>query len=954
MSHLPHFRSKRSFILGSMAICAFALSACATSGQDLYAQFRAPKADARPFVRWWWNGARVNESEILRELDVMKAAGIGGVEINTIAMPQGASPASLAKFPELQWLGPQWTQMVKVAVAGARARDMTADLIVGSGWPFGGRFLKVKEQTQRVRLVKREIIGPRTVELSRQELARPVVEIGRNGTDEVPPTRTELVFLRLISAANQAESFSPGEDLMPTVQGEQVRIRIPEGRHAIYAGFRDWGFTHVKLGAPGADGPVVNHFDAKAVSHYLDQLASKLSPALGGKLGNGLRALFIDSLELDHANWTDDFETEFERRRGYALAPYLPFVLDAHVAGDTSPFQATVRRARYDFSATLVELFEERFLATFVKFCEDNGVLARVQAYGRETHPLAGGMQVHLPEGETWLWHDQDHQNRIRVESTTVNKYVSSAAHLVGQPRVSFEAMTSAVAVFRETLSNFKQGMDLSLLAGLNHPILHGFNYTPPEAGFPGWVRFGTYLNERNPWWPAFSHFSDYAARMGTVLRASAPQAQVAVLAPRADEWAIHGLLYQPFPEVHHPWYQYRLTAALSQAGYGNDFVSERIIQKANVDGGQLRYGPQSYALVIVEDAESLQPATAEALAKFAQAGGRVLFVGQTPSHAPGLAAAQKNDAAVVDAVKRLMPLARVAPNPNPSLGDEGLVAWVAEHVPPTGVRGSVALEAPRSTVSQIHHRAPEGDVFFFANTDTETPATFTAGFAQVKGQPWRWDPATGHRQPYPHVSGTDLRIHLEPQASLLLVFQKDGGSTTPSPATAWPLAGDPAALSPWQPLNGPWQADFRPANAGAPFARSLGKLVDLSVQDDPALSTFGGVVTYTTNFTAPASGRLVLDLGEVHSASQVEVNGQNLGMRWWGRHRYDMSGALKAGTNSVSIKVFTVLANLMKAKKDDPMAQRWASWFKPIPTGLVGPVLVSEPVSETQPFRAR
>jgi hypothetical protein len=86
--------------------------------------------------------------------------------------------------------------------------------------------------------------------------------------------------------------------------------------------------------------------------------------------------------------------------------PYLPFVLDTDNASSASDFNLTVRRARYDFAQTLIELFDERFLSTYVAWADANHVKARIQAYGRETHPLHGSMKVHLPEGETWLWLD--------------------------------------------------------------------------------------------------------------------------------------------------------------------------------------------------------------------------------------------------------------------------------------------------------------------------------------------------------------------------------------------------------------------------------------------------------------------------------------------------------------------------------------------------------------------
>ena len=159
--------------------------------------------------------------------------------------------------------------------------------------------------------------------------------------------------------------------------------------------------------------------------------------------------------------------------------------------------------------------------------------------------------------------------------------------------------MTNAVPVFREMPEDFKLGMDQSALAGVHHPVLHGFNYSPREAGFPGWVRFGSWFSEQNPWWPHVRRFTDYAARLTTVLSSSEFQASVALLGPRADEWARDGLLYQPFPEVSRPWYHYHLWQALQQAGYGTDFVSEGVLRGARVEGGRLRYGSRSYETLL-------------------------------------------------------------------------------------------------------------------------------------------------------------------------------------------------------------------------------------------------------------------------------------------------------------------------------------------------------------------
>ncbi len=72
--------------------------------EQLYAEFRQPASEYRPFVRWWWNGDKVEADELVRELRLLKEAGIGGVEINPIAFPTYCD--SLDK-PSLQWLSPE-------------------------------------------------------------------------------------------------------------------------------------------------------------------------------------------------------------------------------------------------------------------------------------------------------------------------------------------------------------------------------------------------------------------------------------------------------------------------------------------------------------------------------------------------------------------------------------------------------------------------------------------------------------------------------------------------------------------------------------------------------------------------------------------------------------------------------------------------------------------------------
>ena len=130
---------------------------------------------------------------------------------------------------------------------------------------------------------------------------------------------------------------------------------------------------------------------------------------------------------------------------------------------------------------------------------------------------------------------------------TMINKYVSSAAHLDGKRIVSCEEMTNTYLVFNATLELLKIGSDMSILSGITHSVWHGFNYSPPEAPFPGWVQYGAYHNENNNYWPYFKYLNDYKARVSAVLQNSDMYTDIAILSAYNDMWSEMGSTTEPF-----------------------------------------------------------------------------------------------------------------------------------------------------------------------------------------------------------------------------------------------------------------------------------------------------------------------------------------------------------------------------------------------------------------------
>ena len=903
----------------------------------LFDGFVNPPAEAKTWIRWWWNGDRVRREEIVRELDLFAAAGAGGFELNPIAMPP---EAVVNADPVPEWPGREWVELVKFTIDEARKRGMVVDLLAGSGWPFGGGFLTPDQGAQRLVLRRVKLKGP-------GEYAAHIEQLLLPRPPRRPAYSSELVSLRLVT---EGSGKPEGEDVTHWGKPEgTIRFAIPPGEHTLHVVMLQKAFSIVGNGVPGAQGPVLDHYKAAAVEAYLERISSSLRPVLGENLGKEIRALFCDSIELLKANWTDDLSEEFSKRRGYAIEPYLPFVLEEQIGtgptatGEETPiadeaFADAIRRARYDFSRTLVELFHERFIATFHRWCRKNGAKSRYQAYG---HPwlmgmLEGYMAPDIPEGDLWLYNRYEEFpedktiDQIRYE--VWHKYASSGAHLTGKSLVSSEAMTNTKAVFSATLSHIKQADDLSFMTGVNHSIVHGFNYSPPEAGVPGWVRYGTYFSEHNPWWPFFRYWVTYNSRLSSVFQQSRPRIQLAILGPTADVWSRRGLERTPFNNT--PWYLHLLWQAISQNGCGADYVSESVIQSAKVEGGKLRCGAMAYETLIVADVRSLEPETAEALAEYAKTG-KIIFVGGAPERSCGMREAQSRDALVREAIQNALKVdaRRVAVVEGPER--DSLLEWTTRVLKRFGVRPFVEIDPPSSRLFQIHQQAGEREVFFFANADREKEMTFTAKFETGEKMPWVWEPHSGKRYRF-STSGAanELAIRLEPLESMLLVFEpKDAeipdGAALPQPA----MADDQQSVE----IGGTWTVELRPVK-GETSRRELAQLVDFGQSKDPVLNSFGGTIIYRISFDVSDPRLALLDLGPVNGVTQVKLNGQALGLRWYGRHRYDVRGKIRSGRNELEVSVTSVILNYCKSLPD-AMARKWAKPQPPALVGLVGPV---------------
>ncbi|HEV2483304.1 MAG TPA: glycosyl hydrolase [Puia sp.] len=908
----------------------------------LYELFKNPGGVYRPFVRWWWNGDKVEKAEIARELRLMKDAGIGGVEINPIKFP--ALTDDLGK-PSISWLSPEWIELLDFTLTEAAALDMTCDLIVGSGWPFGAEYLEGEERSQTMVIATHKLEGPDEYEVSLFDIFK---EADPAVTSPFPGRLMEIMAVKL--APDPLLHLDQVKDYTDQIKGQTVRIPIPEGKHVLFGLVKIKGSMEVINGAPGANGPVLNHYNQAAVKKYLNHMSDAIQQKIGPLAGR-IRSFFTDSMELEGANWCSDMEAEFKRRRGYDLLPYLPFTMfktgamgniyDFDYGARMAPgLKETIERVRYDFDLTKTELVTERFIASFNDWCHQNKVLSRVQAYGRGYHPLEGSLTIDLPECETWIKYGigkelSETDYHLGRAYTMVNKYVSSAAHLKGKKHISCEELTNTDMVFNATLEILKTAGDQSILSGVTHPVFHGFNYSPPQAPFPGWIRYGTFFNERNNWWPYFRLFTDYKARLSALLQQGTMFAEIAVLPPVYDMWSVDGAQNEPFPSLMYPDWLPLIWESIHQNGSACDYVSDHVILDASIKDGRLVYGPRSYHTLLLVHIERLQPATAEKLFNFVSAGGRIICVETYPSKSLGLADAGSRDAAVVSWVDRMKALPdRFIFVHKP---ESHFLEWYRDIQQKYAIPAYVHIDKPTSFVSQVRYQAGDTEWLFITNSDLGDEHTITILPSRELGlgkQAWIWDAGTGERF-YVGEGSQPITLELATGDSRLVVFDKakKGAAWNPLPATAVTTFS----------LQGPWNVEYQHLDGTVKTAVMAG-LVDL--KDDPATVAFSGTVIYRISFGAE-QGALwkYINLGKVAGISGVTVNGKDAGIQWYGRRVYPIDHLLQSGQNTLEIRVVTTMGNYMKTLKGNRVAQYWTNAGRkdqPIQSmGLLGPVLL-------------
>lgn len=885
--------------------------------------------ETRPWTRWWWHGSAVDRASLTAQLEAMKEAGIGGVEITPIYGVRGAE----GRF--IEYLSPQWVGMLEHTLGEARRLDLGVDMATGTGWPFGGPWVgedlaprSIAHRTWTVgggeRLTER-------VALEQTPLVRAVGsqvhvvadgafgENPRAGAAPPPPARpagrplqiTDLAFPVTANRNLQALALEQVKypvdlplatlmaygdsgtilDLTPRVSLDGALDWVaPPGRWTLYALFAGWHGKLVERAAPGGEGNVIDHFSAQAIDRYL----ARFDRAFAERRLDGLRAFFNDSYEVDdasgQADWTPRLFDEFQKRRGYDLRRHLPALLGR----DGEDANA---RVLADYRETISDLLLDRFTAGWRSWAQRRQRLVRNQAHGAPGSLLDLYAASDIPETEG-----------VDVQRF---KWAASAANVAGRRLVSAEAATWLGEHFRSTLGEVRNAVDRFFIGGVNHIVYHGTAYSPRDEPWPGWQFYAAVeFSPQNAWWDDFGELNRYVSRVQSFLQAGTADHDVLLYYPLYDALATRGnaLLAhfgggggrggQPaFDEA---------ARTLQDRGFTYDFISDRQLRATRVAGGALRTGGGSYRVLVLPSSRFIALDTFEHVLSMARAGATVVSLGDWPSDVAGVAGLNGRRERYRRALASLSFAPAKAEGVREARAGAGRIlrgddlSWLLE---------LAGVQRERMVDQGLHfaRRVDRQRQIYFVKNAAERPVDGWVPVAARASAIAAFDPISGRsggaRSRVAAGGSREVYLQLPAGASLILVASS---AVSPGEYPAYRPAGD--AID----IGAPWRLEFVKGGPEMPPSRPLDRLISWTESGGDEVKRFSGTGRYTARFARPAgaAGAWQIDLGRVHESARVRINGRDLGTIIAPPYRVTVNAAMLEANNVLEVSVTNLSAN--------------------------------------------
>lgn len=919
------------------------------------AQLKWPetKQETKPWTRWWWEGSAVNKQELSRLLNLYKAAGLGGVEITPIYGVKGAED----RF--IDFLSPQWVEMLQHTLKEADALGIGVDMATGTGWPFGGPWIKYEDACKQVVYKSWKVKAGEGISEKIEFIQQPMIRGTNAGKLDTAALKDPYESnANLQALALDQVKFSKKLPLIalmayPSAKGPSVDISLAvddEGKLnwtakedcEVYGIFLGWHGKMVERAAPGGEGNVIDHFSKKAIDTYF----KKFNDAFAGKDISSLRSFFNDSYEVDDArgqsNWTPEFLNEFKARRGYDLLNYLPALFGKSDAELND-------RILYDYRETINELLLEKFTLPWASWAKGNKAMVRNQSHGSPGNTMDLYAAVDIPETEG--------EDILRF------KFATSAAHVTGKPLASAEAATWLGEHFVSTLSDVKHGMDRYFVGGVNHIVYHGTNYSPANDPWPGWLFYAAvHFHPNNPFWRQFPAINKYVERCQSFLQAGMPDNDVLIYYPYVDAQMERGRDLLKHYDAMRPEFLNTgfndISSWMLANGYAFDFISDKQLEKVETNGGALLTGGVKFSHLLLPANKYIPVETFQRIMKLVEGGAKLLVYKSLPQDVPGFAGHQ-------DGLEQLRGLAsklkfKQQGKLQVAAFGKGLV-YLADHAADLLQGAGVRCEPLAQTGMQYIRRSyRDGHIYFISNPTGEAKSGFVKlGVSDMHAALFNaMNGVTGKATTRRHADGL-LEVLVQLPAGESIIVQTGNGAVN---APAYPVY---EAAGPTIAHNSTWKVAFEEGGSILPAARQIPKLSSWTEWKGEGYAYFSGMASYTTTFNKPGGKYqfLQIDLGKVGESCDVFVNGEKTATLVGPVYALIIPYEKLKGTNTLRVEVSNSMAN--RIIELDKSGANWKKYYninfparlaenrgadglftpanwQPRPSGLMGPVTIT------------
>lgn len=909
-----------SFIL--LPILLASNVACPLAAASLDEDFRHPPAAARPLVWWHWMGANISKEGITKDLEAMKAAGIGGATIFNVTsgLSPWQAPIKDLPWPDRTYHSPSWWECVRHAAAEAKRLGLELGLHNTVGYSStGGPWIADDQGMKHVVWSETEVTGGTTMAV---DLPTPKPNL-RSGPGGMPEGSGKNY--RDISVI--AVPVLPAGEVIPQDRVLDVQAHMDDAGHFAWQDAPPGTWRIVRLGYnsigtspfPMPEEMVGKAREADKLSHqamtyHWSTVVDSLQEHLGGLVGDSVRHLLIDSYEAGGLNWTEGFRNTFIKRFGYDPVPWLATrcsILkgkkdELRIIGSADQ----TARFTYDLQTIIAEEFATHVFSTGKDILHRSGLALQVEPYGGPFDTVTGSYLVDVPLGEFWSTTGGGVPQGVVAGGQAGGHRVIGAESFTGNPQVSGYTETPAM-LQPDVLGTFA--------AGINRLHLHHWVHQPfGDDIVPGLCMgyWGTHFGRHQTWFEAGKSWFEFVSRCQFLLQ-------------QGEAWV---------PVV-----------GLGQSVDGSDAIPVRaLLTDVRVEHGDIVLtSGRRYAVLAIPKKPAMEPELIAKIRALLESGATV--VGTAPERSPSLRDYPTGD----DTVKKL---AGEVWKPG---AYQNLFADVKTALKARGIESTVQVRS--GNVKTVHRTASDAEIVYVANLEPRSQWV-TLSLRGDQRQPEIWNPEDGTVVPAP-VWQT-VRGHLEvpftipartarfvvlrdahrrqavdalkiTAGSAELVATPDGpalrtdtsvSATVTKGMSTTTVTGAPSANP--VVVSGPWSLTFqgRGTSGGSLTLQNLGSWSD---QSDPQVRYASGTGIYRVTADIPAAwlenrGRVMLDLGEVRDTAVVTCNDVAVATVWQAPYRVDLTAAIHPGSNTLSISVSNTWHNRLIGDEQEPDDAEW------------------------------